>query len=50
LQQAYFSYPEYITNKCTVLYDWRSKEPVSFMGIKLANHPYGYGFVIFKAK
>ncbi len=50
LQQAYFSYPEYITNKCTVLYDWRSKEPVSFMGIKLANHPYGYGFVIFKTK
>ncbi len=50
LQQAYFSFPKFVTDRCTVLYDWRSPEPVTLFGVKIANHPYGYGFVIFKAK
>jgi len=49
LQQAYFPFPKSITDKCTMLYDWRGPEPVKLFGIKIANHPYGYGFVIFKA-
>jgi hypothetical protein len=50
MQQAYYSFPRFITDRCTVLFDWRAPEPVTFMGIKIANHPYGYGLVIFKAK
>jgi hypothetical protein len=49
IQQSYTAAP--ITkDRFTILYDWRTIDEKRFLGIKLSNRPYGYGFVICKMK
>ncbi len=50
MQEAYFSLPPEFTDKCDVIYDWRRHKPATIFGIKLTNHPNGYGFVVLKAR
>ena len=51
IQQAY--HPAVDTsesNRYTEIYNWRTPEPIKFMGLTIANGPYGYGFVIYKVR
>jgi len=51
VQQAYGRFPDSLRDKCTIIYDWRRyPEEVRFWGMKIANGPHDYSFVICKIK
>jgi hypothetical protein len=50
VQQANNVFPKSLTNKCEVIYDWGISEEAKFMGIRIANRPHGYSFVICRVK
>ena len=48
IQQVNHRFPQALVNKCTTIYDWRTAETNEFLGMKLANRPQGYGFMVCK--
>ncbi len=46
VQQAYHEFPPELKGKCTIVYDWSTKERRTFMGIPLTRRPQGYSFVL----
>jgi len=48
VQQVNHPFPPQLAGKCTVIYDWNTSDENKFLGIKLADHPQGFGFVVCK--
>ncbi len=45
LQETYLPFPLPV-DTFTVVHDWRKNEPVNFLGITIAERPYGFGFIV----
>jgi hypothetical protein len=48
VQQVNHPFPPELAGKCTIIYDWNTSDENKFLGIKLAEHPQGFGFVVCK--